>query len=292
MQLNRILAKDHEVTVDLSYESWKNENRSILETFPQKEVLIAFTGGKDCSIILEFLIQAGKEFSFTFQTHAFLFPVHVFTAEESFKLDRYWNARGVKINWHTLDHTDDEFELARKDGLNPCIVCHQRKREHFLEFLDRNFKKLDSVVIIVGFTLWDLVSYSLEQLLFSSLSSRTSETSPTIGGKKLQDRFVQTSQRFYPYLVMKEGYSIFKPLLKYNDPEIVKFVQEKQIPLSIVECKYKSYRPKRLFADCYKQMNLFFDYDKVLSFARDALHLHDMERYRHYSKEEFIADIL
>jgi len=292
MQYYQNIEKDSKIIASLNYDTWKNDNRSILETLPQKDIIMSFTGGKDCSIILEFLLQASNEFSFNFQTHAFLFPVHVFTTEEISKLDKYWNTKGVKINWHKLEHTDDEFELAKNNGLNPCIVCHQRKREYFLEFLNRNFKKLDSIVIIVSFTLWDLVSYSLEQLLFFNLSFNTIDTSPTLDGKIIKDRFVQTSQRFYPFLIMKEGYSIYKPLLKYNDPEITSIVQEKKIPLSSVECKYKSYRPKRLFSDCYKQMNLLFDYDKVLSFAKESLHLHDIAYYNNFTKDEFISDIL
>jgi tRNA(Ile)-lysidine synthase TilS/MesJ len=280
------------MTLSLTYGTWKDDNKTILETLPQKDIIITYTGGKDCSILLDFILQASKEFSFNFQTHAFLFPVHVFTPDEITKLDSYWNSKGVKIVWHKLKHTDDEFEIAKNNGINPCVVCFQRKREYFLEFLNKNFERWDSVVVIVGFTLWDLVSYSLEQLLFSVFHIDSLNASPMIGGKPLKDRFIQTSQRFYPFLAMKEGYSVYKPLLKYNDPEIIRNIQERKIPLSTNECKYKSYRPKRLFADCYRQMNLLFDYNKLLSFAKESLNLYDISYYNNFSKEEFISEVL
>ena len=80
-------------------------------------------------------------------------------------------------------------------------------------------------------------------------------------------------------LKMKEGYTLFKPLLRYNDQDIIKVIRENEIPILTTDCKYKEFRPKRLFADCYIKMDLYFDYDKVMKFAQESLILENPSSY-------------
>jgi tRNA(Ile)-lysidine synthase TilS/MesJ len=142
-------------------------------------------------------------------------------------------------------------------------------------------------VIIVGWSLWDLVGYSLEYLFGNVYAN----TNGLFQGKSIEERFFRTSQRFYPMLKMKEGYALYKPLLRYNDQDIKKVIQDNQIPILTVDCKYKDYRPKRLFADNYIKMDLYFDYDKVLKFAEESLDLQKPSVYTSIDKEDFITSI-
>jgi tRNA(Ile)-lysidine synthase TilS/MesJ len=144
-----------------------------------------------------------------------------------------------------------------------------------------------SLVIIVGWSLWDLVGYSLEYL-FGSVYSKNEAL---FQGKSIDERFFRTSQRFYPMLKMKEGYYLFKPLLRYNDQDIIKVIRNNKIPILTTDCKYKDFRPKRLFAECYIKMDLYFDYDKVMKFAKEALKLQKPSSYTDLHKEEFITSV-
>ncbi len=272
---------------NLNYETFINDNRKYLETFHDKRVFVTYAGGKDASVILHYLIRAKEEFGFEFETHAAMFPTHVYTKDEVQKLDSYWKARGVSINWHPINQNEDAFEIAKQNGTNPCEVCHSTKRKQFLVFLDSTTTDWNSLVIIVGWSLWDLVGYSLEYLFGSVYANGDS----MYQGKSIQDRHFRTSQRFYPMLKMKEGYSLCKPLLKYNDQDIKKVIHENQIPILTTDCKYKDFRPKRLFADCYMKMDLYFDYDKVMDFAEKSLGLHKSAKYTNVSKEDFIMSI-
>ena len=65
--------------MSLNYTDWKNEHKSVLETLPDKKVYMLYTGGNDSSVILSFLLLAGKEFGFDFETSVATYPKHVFT---------------------------------------------------------------------------------------------------------------------------------------------------------------------------------------------------------------------
>jgi len=271
----------------LNYATWVNDNIEHLKTFHDKRVFVTYAGGKDASAILHFLIQAKTDFGFEFETHAAMFPTHVYTKEDVHKLDSYWKARGIKINWHPIHENESAFEIMKQNGMNPCEVCHSTKRKYFLEYLNSSVTDWNSLVIIVGWSLWDLVGYSLEYLFGSVYSNK--ET--MYQGKSIDERFFRTSQRFYQNLKMKEGYSLFKPLIRYNDQDILKVIRDNQIPILTTDCKYKDFRPKRLFADCYKKMDLSFDYDKVIKFAQESLGLKKPSIYTSIDKEDFITSI-
>ena len=79
----------------LSYAIWKRDHKSILESFSDKKVIVTYSGGKDSSVILYFLQKAAADFNFIFETHAALFPHHVFTEADITRLVHYWNNREV-----------------------------------------------------------------------------------------------------------------------------------------------------------------------------------------------------
>jgi tRNA(Ile)-lysidine synthase TilS/MesJ len=216
-----------------------------------------------------------------------MFPTHVYTVEQVHKLDSYWKSQGVHINWHPIYENESAFETAKLNGKNPCEVCHATKRKRFLEYLNDTTTDWNSLVIIVGWSLWDIVGYSLEYLFGSIFSERDN----MFQGKSIKDRFFRTSQRFYPILKMKEGYLLYKPLLKYNDQDIIKVIRDNQIPILTTDCKYKDFRPKRLFAESYIKMDLYFDYDKVLKFAQESLDLQIPSSYTSIDKEDFLTTI-
>ena len=271
----------------LTYESWIDDNRVYLKTFYDKRVLVTYAGGKDASVILHYLIRAKEEFGFEFETHAVMFPQHVYTSDDKNKLDSYWKERGVSINWHSIDTDDFSFEIAKEKGQNPCEVCHLEKRQFMLDYLNSSVTDWNSLVIIAGWSLWDIVGYTLEYL-FGSVYAKNEGM---YQGKSIDERFFRTSQRFYPMMKMKEGYSLCKPLLRYNDQDIIKVIQDNQIPILTTDCKYKDYRPKRLFAESYIKMGMYFDYDKVLKFAQEALHLNEPSSYTNLDKKEFITSV-
>ena len=90
-----------------AYSRWEKEHRSILEGFSSKNVLMLFSGGKDSSLALDFLLRAQKEFGFDFNVHAGTYPVHRYPDNEIKKIASYWKGRGAAIQWHSLSETDE-----------------------------------------------------------------------------------------------------------------------------------------------------------------------------------------
>jgi tRNA(Ile)-lysidine synthase TilS/MesJ len=275
------------MTNTLNYVTFVNDNKEYLQAFRDKRVIVSYAGGKDASAILNFLIPAKEEFGFEFETHAIMFPTHVYKTDDVQRLDSYWKARGIHITWHPIRESESPFEIAKKNGTNPCEFCHLVKRKYSLQYLDSTVTDWNTLAIIVGWSLWDIVGYSLEYLFGSVYADKEA----LYQGKTIQERFFRTSQRFYPMLKMKEGYTLYKPLLRYNDQDIIKVIRDNEIPILTTDCKYKDFRPKRLFAECHKKMDLYFNYDKVMKFAQESLLLEKPSSYTGIDKKDFMTSI-
>ena len=270
------------MTADIDYGYWREEHRSILESFPDKDVLLFFSGGKDSSLAMDFLAKAAEEFGFIFEAHAAAFPAHRYTMPERDRMETYWNKRDIDIIWHDLGVTDD----CLRESKNPCIPCRDLRKKLLRTLMKKSENRLANLVLVINFSLWDLVGYTLEHIL-SDIFSKAAE------GKGIQKslRFIETSQRFYPLLKMKEGYTIFRPLIKYNNGDILELIERKSIPLLSIPCEFRDYRPKRIFEKYYNLMGLQFSYEKVFDFSKKNLDLPDASSYSGIEKEEYLRDI-
>ena len=267
---------------NLSYSHWKKDNESTLEHLSDKNIFMLYSGGKDSSVTMDLIARAGKEFGFEFQAHAGAYPVHRYTDQEKIRLETYWKKRDVEIIWHNLGATDEHIDSSD----NPCLGCQELRKQLMKQILADTIEDWNSLVLIVGYSLWDLASYAVEHLLGSVISIDDSENH-----KEKQKRFREIAQRFYPLLKMKEGYAIYRPLLKYNNAHIKKVLAAKNIPTLMIPCRYKDFRPKRILEKYYERMDLFFDYDNLFDFAKTALNIPGMSSYASIGKEEYLGDV-
>jgi tRNA(Ile)-lysidine synthase TilS/MesJ len=256
--------------LELDYERWKNDNIDTLVELNTKNVVLSFSGGRDCSLILEFMTQAQQEFDFSFRVVTGKYPNHCFPEEHTKEIDEYWRNRGIEIEFHKIEKDDNQCEQALRSNSNPCDVCHTKRLAYLAKFVQEYAP--ESLVVIIGYTLWDLVSYSLEYLLGAPYAS-CSSTSP-FQGDYAKARFQKrTSKRFHAFYQTNAGYSVFSPLVFYNDPEVFDALEKYKTKILEAPCRYSSFRPKRILSEVYKRMGLVFDYDKVMDFAREALSL-------------------
>lgn len=274
----------------LTYEEWKTRHRRILESFPGKTLMMFFSGGKDSSLVLHFIQKAGEEFGFSFNTHAGMYPHHVYSSKDRESLDRYWKSRGVEIHWHEIRESDERLATALAEGVSPCLVCNTAKKKDLLEYMGKLPVNLNSLVLVMSYSLWDLVSATVEHTLGAVYAS--AESSLSFRHKSTEERFYETAQRFYPLLKLKDGFTIFKPLIFYNDQDIKKVLSEEGIPLLSSTCLYKKYRPKRLFAQYYEQMGLRFDFEKVFRFAQTALHLPEESFFTQMGEDRYLKKLI
>lgn len=267
---------------NLSYTHWKKDHESTLENLSDKNIFMLYSGGKDSSVTMDLIARAGKEFGFEFQAHAGAYPVHRYTNQEKIRIESYWNKRNVNITWHDMGTTDEEIDTSD----NPCLGCQELRKKLMKQILADTIEDWNSLVLIVGYSLWDLASYAVEHLLGSTISKDNSGNH-----SEKEKRFREIAQRFYPLLKMNEGYTIYRPLLKYNNDDIKKILAEKNIPTLMIPCKYKDFRPKRILEKYYERMDLYFDYNKLFDFAKTSLNIPDMSSYASIGKEEFLGDV-
>jgi len=90
---------------------------------------------------------------------------------------------------------------------------------------------------------------------------------------------------------MKEGYTVFRPLIKYNNDDIYKIIAQESIPLISIPCEFKDVRPKRILEKYYEKMGLRFNYNQLLAFAKQSLNLPDISSYSAIAKEDYFLDI-
>jgi tRNA(Ile)-lysidine synthase TilS/MesJ len=266
--------------VKSDYVLWKKEQEPILTTLRGKEVWVLFSGGKDSSLALYFLHAASEEFGFSLQVHTGTFPKHRYTPGEMDRIDLFWKERGVAIQWHDVQESDDSLQEAG----HPCIACQRVRKRGLYEQTRSRCVNLNKLVIVTAYTLSDLVSYSLEYLTEVAYTHPNGEDV-----QRSQKRFMETGHRFYPIVTMKSGIMIYRPALRYNKQEVLRIIQEASIPILSVPCRYAQFRPKRLLETYYDSMQLHFDYDRVVTFAEKCLGLLSENEYSSMSEEHFLS---
>ena len=274
----------------LNYSTWKTNNQAILEDLSDKKVMIPYSGGKDSSVVLYLIQKAAEEFDFNYEAHGVFFPAHVYSDRDVKKIDSYWHKKNVSIIWHKVPVSDECLAEALKKGQSPCLTCIQMKKKILVSKLNRMISDWNSIVIIMSYSLWDLVSATLEHISRATFSDKSYSNS--LQGKSSDERFIETAQRFYPLLKLKQGPTIYKPLIKYNDQEIQNFISANSIPLTTTSCSYKEFRPKRIFATYYEKTDLFFDYSKVLDFSKKVLNLPDISYYEEIDMEKYMTTVI
>ncbi|MBW2006185.1 MAG: hypothetical protein JRI72_16590 [Deltaproteobacteria bacterium] len=263
----------------IEYHQWKEEYKSTLEAFYNKNVLMLFSGGKDSSLAMDFILRAKKEFGFDFSAHAGAYPVHRYPGTEKKRIESYWHRRGIDIQWHDLGKADDYI----RNEINPCLKCQMLRKKMLKTILGDMVDDWESLVLVTGYSLWDIVSYSIEHIVDDLFSNSV--------GSGNNKRFMETAQRFYPLLQMKEGYTVFRPLIKHNSNSIQKVIKQAGIPTLSIPCQFREFRPKRILERYYQKMGIYFDYDKVFNFARRSLNLPDIATYTSIDRDEYFLNI-
>jgi tRNA(Ile)-lysidine synthase TilS/MesJ len=262
------------------FEIWEERNRDYLSGFKGKKLLVAYSGGKDSAVCVHLLGRMREKYGFSLEAHLYAFPRHLYGPRYADTVTRYWESRGVSLEYHEADGGDPEIR-----GLpDPCRVCQGVRKKA----LSRIFPKLgiepEKLVIVFGHSLWDLAGYAIEHLIDHELADPKDP-----GGPRNLERFLEISQRFYPCLEMKEGYSVYRPLHFLNQRNIKDLLAESETPPLDLPCEYAERRPKKVLAGYFERFGLEFSYENVMKFASKHLSIGEKAAFEGISKEEFLG---
>ena len=186
---------------------------------------MAYSGGKDSSVVLHFLEKASRTYNFDLEARGIIIPEHVLTGTERKKLEDYWQKRGIYISWHKINDADIKLKEAPDQGISPCLICNRTKKNELLSYFRHTKPDWEKLVMVISYSLWDLVSACIEHITGGIFADQ--ELSIAAKGKDPEDRFMEIAQRFYPLIKLQSGLTVFKPLIYYNDQDILETVKAK-----------------------------------------------------------------
>jgi tRNA(Ile)-lysidine synthase TilS/MesJ len=272
--------KDLQMKNSNVFDFWKEKNEEWLEKCSGKTLAVTFSAGKDSSVSQYFLNEVKEEYNFSIRAFMCAYPHHRYTPEETIRLTGYWKSKGIELT----AQSPDESDMIMEEQQNPCRPCQTVRKRALPEIFSYINRPVSDIVIVSGHSLWDIAAYALNRLLAEKLSS-DNQDSETMSEKRL----LEVSQRFYPFFTMPEGYSVFRPLLHINQPDIHKFCSEKSIPVITESCRYSIWRPKNNLSEFFERFGYKFNYETVFNFAREQLNIINLDEITSIRSEEFLS---
>jgi tRNA(Ile)-lysidine synthase TilS/MesJ len=261
-------------------ETWEKQNAGYLARCTGKKVLVTYSGGKDSSVCVHLLHGVAEKYGFEVEAHLYAFPRHLYNPAYRAAVTGYWEAHGVPFGYHEPSPTDPDI-LGLSD---PCLLCQKTRKQALALLFPRLGIPLPKLVLVSGHSLWDLAGYALEHLINHELGEQKPQNA-----KHAHDRFLEISQRFYPYLEMKEGYAVYRPMHFLNQEEIRLLLRESGAPPEDAACQFAVNRPKKFLGKYFEKFGIEFSYEGVTAFAKKHLALEGKSFTENLDKEEFLG---
>ena len=238
-----------------------------------EHLFILFSGGKDCSMMLDLLLEYNKyaNFDIPYNVYAVLYPKHMYMDSGGNYLDNftdikeYWQDRGIAIRYEIPDNGD--FDDNDRFG---CKIC-KKSRKHLIDAFLNEYPAHTGLV--TGFTMYDALSYLNMMLLKCNYDLSKIAALP--------DAERNETTRMLHKMSLKEcfpnGKYIIRPILPFNEQEVCSYIAEHKIPHLTTPCKISKYKFKRLYSaalDLYDEFPV--TYQGIESFLmRNNIQLND-----------------
>ncbi|MBT3274270.1 MAG: hypothetical protein HN368_14025 [Spirochaetales bacterium] len=262
------------------FDKWEHHNKEFLEKCRGKYVAVTFSAGKDSSVCLFFLLKVKQKYGFDMGGFLYAYPRHRYSPGFRDIALPFWKEKGVEIVYRETEQDDTILDEAE----NPCRPCQNLRKKDLPDIFTLSGRDQTDVVIVSGHSLWDLAGYALDRLVADALASSTDYSE-----SYSEDRFLEISQRFYPFLSMTGGYSIYRPMLFLNAEEISGVCAENSLPILDTPCRYSMLRPKKVLGGYFKQFGYQFGYGRVLDFAKKYLKIAELDDIQKMSQEEYLT---
>jgi tRNA(Ile)-lysidine synthase TilS/MesJ len=263
------------------FQKWETHNRDYLIACKEKRLIVTFSGGKDSSACLFLLHKVKDLYNYDLEAHLYAYPRHIY--EESFKeeLLSFWGKQGVRLFFHPSEEDDSLLEHQE----NPCVICQNLRKKALLRLWSAKKEEVNNLIIVSGNNLCDLASYLLE------ISIATEMTDDLYRKDYFwEKRLSEISYRFHPFLSMKEGYAVFRPMLCLNQNEIENIIKSNDILTLSVSCRYSHLRPKKILAKYFKEFDYQFSYKKIIECAQKKIAILDTSKIELLSQKDYFSN--
>jgi tRNA(Ile)-lysidine synthase TilS/MesJ len=239
------------------FQKWEIHNRDYLNACQKKRLIVTFSGGKDSSACLFLLHKAKDQYNYELEAHLYAYPRHIYREGFKEELLSFWGKQGVKLFFHTSEEDDSLLEHQE----NPCISCQGIRKKALFRLWSSREKSMSNLVIVSGHSLWDLAGYV----------------------------FTEISQRFYPFISMREGYAVFRPMLCLNQKEIEHILEVEALLALDTSCRYSQFRPKKVLGNYFQMFDCQFSYKKIIEFAQNKIGISDTSKIKYLSQKEYLS---
>ena len=220
--------------------------------------LLLFSGGKDCSMMLDLFLHYAEQTNETRQWMILStqYPRHMYMTPEGEMLENfrrivtYWQERDVQIEYVTPPFPD--FEDDDRDG---CKTCKRSRKAVIDEYVNR---LPDRTAVLTGFTMYDTLAYVNMLLLTCDFD--------TGNITKLEEPLKSVTTKMLHKISLREelpnGKLMVRPILPFQETQVHDYLAEMDIPYLTTPCKISKYKYKRLNGlalDVFAQSNATYD---------------------------------
>ena len=220
--------------------------------------VILFSCGKDCSMMLDLFIKYcdDKGIETPWTVFSAPYPKHMYYSKDGqpssnfLDIQRYWKMRGIDIQFAVPEYKD--FDDDDRYG---CKTCKFARKTVIDEYLNRFGNKTG---ILTGFTMNDALSY-LNMLM---LTCNYDVSNLSLIEEPLRSTTTKMLHKMSLRETLPNGKLMIRPVLPFNEREVVEYLAESGIPSINTPCKISKYKFKRHYS---KAIEVFDPYNVTYS---------------------------
>ncbi|MCP4600432.1 MAG: hypothetical protein GY847_07860 [Proteobacteria bacterium] len=206
----------------------------------RKQIVVAYSGGKDASLLCDFLneYRARARPDITIELLSIVFPRFIYDSPDPLRRKlvdnaiKHWTDRGFL---YTRVDAGPEFSDSILAGDNPCQKCAMAVKP---TLLGRQISKsmYEGAVYCVGLTLDDMIGWFIELLLLTAGRGNWKDIKDS--NPDLFSLMMYLSTRVCCRLQLEKNNLLYsRPLMNFSDNEIKTIVTQRELPLIPEDCK-------------------------------------------------------
>ena len=226
-----------------------------------KNVIVLFSGGKDCSFLLNGLLQYidYKKVNVSLKVLCVPYPKHMYyingVETPNFSaIKTYWKNRGVSID--CIDANMDDLDITQGFG---CKTCKKARKEIIDPYVN-NFP--EGTLLFTGFTKYDILAYTTILQIATNYDLKSFD----LLDRETKTLMIKMLHKFKRKELLPNKKIMVRPLLDFDENDIRDYMMKHEIPYINLSCGVSDFKFKRTF---FKALALYdhlpVSYDNIIT---------------------------